>query len=95
MGLLQNIEGLFGFGKKAQQVPQDAAAIKAAAETVKSWLVQGEAVLNSVAPFASANPTIAAFLGFLKMADEEGQTAITVIEGFIPAPQPVPTPKTS
>jgi len=82
------MEGLFGFGKKAQQVPQDAVAVKAAADQLKAWLAQGDTLVTLVAPFAQANPTIAAFTGLLKIAAEEGQTAITVIEGLIPAAPP-------
>jgi hypothetical protein len=95
VGLLQNIEGLFGFGKKAQQVPQDAVALTAAAEQLKTWLAQGDAVLQTLTPFGAANPTIATFVGFLKIVDEEGQTAITVIEALIPSAPTTPASPTT
>ncbi|HTD17875.1 MAG TPA: hypothetical protein VK673_22010 [Chthoniobacterales bacterium] len=92
MGLIQEIEGIFGFGKKANQQPQDVAAAKAAAAKLDSWLQEGEGIVSMLAPFAATNPVVAAFVGIVQAGLTDGDAAVKLLESWIPAPTAPATP---
>lgn len=96
MGLIQDIEGLFGFGKKATTPAVDAAAVKAAEAKVQSILAAVAGLENDPAltTVAAAVPTVAVFVSFAKTFTGEAQAVLSIIEGLTPSPTPAPAPAT-
>jgi hypothetical protein len=94
MGLIQEIEGLFGIGKKAAQQPQDVAAAQAAATQLKNWLAEGQTVLTVVTPFAASNPVLAAFVGIAQAAITDSDEVVGILQSWIPPANTPTTPAT-
>jgi len=89
MGLIQQIEGIFGFGKKANQTTQNEAAIAAAINSAQNKLAAGQAFIEALKPFAAENPIFAAAITGEEALEAETQTVLTWLKSLVPA-QPAP-----
>jgi hypothetical protein len=91
MGLLQNIEGLFGFGKKVNQTAQNARAIDDAIAKTEAWMNATQAFVEAVKPFASENAVFAAAIAAEEIGEADAQAVLSWLKSLVP---PAP-PKTS
>jgi len=92
MGLIQEIEGLLGFGKKAATPVADKAAVSNALTTFRTWLEDSKALVTVLTPIAAANPAVAALLGVVQGAITVAEGADSYLEGLLAgpvAPEPV------
>lgn len=91
MGLLQNLEGWLGFGKKKNQTAQNTAAISNAITAAKAKLAATQAFVEAIKPFADENPVFAAAIAVEEPVEAETETVLTWLGSLVPAPaNPVP-----
>jgi hypothetical protein len=91
MGFLQSLEGLFGFGKKANTPVADAAAIAAAESAVQALLNDASAVEAVIAPLLTAVPGLSGFTAIAAAVTAFAEEALTEIKSLTPASAPAPT----
>jgi len=89
MGLLQQIEGIFGFGKKANQTSQNATAIDNAITAAQQKLAAGQIFVEALKPFAAENPIFSAAIATEEVVEADTQTALSWLKTLVPAPTPV------
>lgn len=95
MGLLQDIEGWFGIGKKAATPQVDAAAIAAAESRIQTILTDIEAAENDVLVqnVAAAVPGVGQFLTVAKALTADAQTGLNILKSLTPQTPVTPATK--
>lgn len=90
MGLLQDIEGWLGIGKKASTPAVDAAAIAAAEARIQTVFNAVEAAENDplVQNVAAAVPGVGQFLTVAKALTVDAQTGLNILKSLTPQPAP-------
>lgn len=90
MGLIQDIEGIFGFGKKAATPVADAAAIRDAEAVVQSLLNDASAVEAAITPLLSAVPGLSGFTAISAAVTAFANEALAEIKALTPASTAAP-----
>jgi hypothetical protein len=83
MGLLQDIEGLFGFGKKAATPQLAQADVQAAISVGKNFIAIGEQFIGILVALAKPYPPLSAVIGVVKVALDTASHILDTISGFV------------
>lgn len=84
MGLIQEVEGIFGHGKKAGQTQQNAIAIAKAIDLIEQKIALTDQLVQTVGPFASEFAGVPLFIAGEKIVAQDAKAVLDWLKHLLP-----------